>query len=61
MADNVPVETGNGSPARVAWDMAKSLRGLLPENSGNKDQIDDYLDLYARCYHAAIGRRQPPK
>lgn len=62
MSDKVQVtcdHPDSGSPARVAWEMAKFLRNLLPEAESKEDRVDAYLDLYARCYHAASGRRLP--
>jgi len=50
-------DTSSGSAARVAWDMVKYLRNLLPESGSREEKIKAYLDLYADCYAATRGHR----
>ena len=60
MADSTTVNFDSGSPARVAWDMVKYLRAAIPGESAAA-KVDGYLDLYARCYEAASGKRAPKR
>lgn len=57
MAEPTAIDTKD-SVARVAWDMVKYLRGSIPGES-TAQKVEGYLDLYARCYEAAAGRRTP--
>ncbi|MEG3084028.1 hypothetical protein U1707_10280 [Sphingomonas sp. PB2P12] len=59
MADTVRVSNmpDSGSPAAVAWEMAKYLRNYLPETTDPEAKIKAYLDLYADCHYAARGNR----
>lgn len=47
----------SGSPSRVAWEMAKFLRTLVPDAADKADKIKGFLDLYADCFAAASGWR----
>lgn len=49
MADKDIVETGNGTPERVALDLMKYIDRRLLEETGQNFKSEEILTLYARC------------
>ncbi len=57
MADNVKVETGNGTQERVAYDLTVHIRNQVDQDSTFRTK-DKFLDLYAECLIATRGGRK---
>ncbi len=57
MADNVKVETGNGTQERVAYDLTVYIRNQVDQDSTFRTK-DQFLDLYAECLIATSGGRK---
>ena len=59
MADSMNIANfpSPGTPQRVAYDMAKFLFPPAKQGQTSEDRKTQFIDLYAECLEAALGRR----
>jgi hypothetical protein len=58
MADNIKVETGNGTPERVTLDLMYRIGSSEGPSGSTTPKTQDrkyWLELYVHCYRAAHG------
>lgn len=56
MADTIPVDQGNGSHERVAYDL---MRFIIDRDSTPRKSKEDILTLYQECWKATFNHWKP--